>query len=109
MYHHRNISAAAIIQVRCAGGQYVQQDFGLDLLLSALPDIKPVGWRQGNRQGCLSADRTTEQPGGAQGARWVDSDEIKKAIAGREGDVLWALNIAWSAGTRGHIQCLSGP
>jgi hypothetical protein len=38
-----------------------------------------------------------------ESARWVDKDEIKTAVEGREREVLRALNIPWNG--RGHILC----
>jgi hypothetical protein len=49
-------------------------------------------------------DRTSEQAGRAP---WVDTDEIRKAVDGREDDVLRALGIPWgnAGGVARHIHC----
>jgi putative DNA primase/helicase len=74
-----------------------------------------VPWQQGQLMIARFVDEVLGEPpgegapaslhSGATAARWVDTDEIKKAVVAREWDVLRALNIPWNGATRGHIHC----
>jgi hypothetical protein len=74
-----------------------------------------VPWHQGRLMIARFVDEVLGEPpgagapvslnSGATASRWVDTDEIRKAVVGREMDILRALNIPWSAATRGHIRC----